>query len=742
MKMKTFSELFHKTWFLLITVSVYVVLIGLVLMLMRHIEQLLILDAKTGMTEVAALNSEMVSNRITQEMLQLELLSNRIAVSLDDAQADPKSLHSLLTRLTERMSGSFFVADRNGKAFLDSGQKADIAGRNYFKKALAGISNTAGLIPSRFDGSTVFVFSVPIHKSSLIVGTLQKSFSPQELYALCVPSLFASQGLIHLIDAYGHVLIATEHNGRDHASANYFHALLEQGNHKAARQLKDDIRAGRSGFLETTEAGQPLFSAYCPIPGWDHYLITSIATDVVAEHTNEVLQLLYALLLSLSAIFGLTLFYFLTLKRRERLKLELLAYEDSVTGGCTFTKFLVKLPESLKKAVPGIWGILYFDIDNFKYINNLYGHTEGDAILLEVDKTVRSRLRPEELLARISGDHFIALLEDITPERLSGILAPLVSRNITVTFSGGVYPVHDCNEDSRRMVDKAGIAVRESKGNPHNRISFYSDDLDRKLIHDEQLKQRIEEGLQQGEMLPFYQPKIDVRTGRLVGAEALARWRTSDGKLISPAEFIPLCEKTGLIARLDMAIFEQVLTFLRDALDRGVNCVPVSVNFSRHHLLDKNFPKKLADRLVHRQVPPELIELELTENLFCDNHGMMIDFITHMHEKKLRVVMDDFGTGYSSLGMLQSIPIDGLKIDQSFLKKSLTETDVTRRDIIFSAIAQMAMNLNLEVVVEGVETEENVAMMTRFNCSVAQGYYFSRPLDPITFEKIFREGHL
>ncbi len=732
--------LFHKTWFLLLTAAVHVVLIGLVVVLMRHIEQLLILDSKTGLTEVAVLNAEMVSARITREMQDLELLSNRIAMELDDTQADPAYLHSLLTRLTGETSRRFFVADRDGKAFLASGQGADIAGRNYFKKALAGIPNTAGLIPSRFDGSTVFVFSVPIQKSGFVAGTLQKSFSPQELYALCVPSLFSSQGFIHLIDAYGHVLIATEHNGHDHASANYFHALLEQGNHEAVKRLKDDIREKRSGFLETTEADQSLFSAYCPIPKWDHYLITSISTDVLAEHTNEVLKLLYILLLSLSAIFGLTLFYFLTLKRRERLKLELLAYEDSVTGGCTFTKFLVKLPESLKRAIPEVWGILYFDIDNFKYINNLYGHAEGDAILHEVDKTIRTRLRTGELLARISGDHFIALLEEIVPERLCGILEPIVSRNVTVTFSGGVYPVHNPEEDGRRMADKAGIAARESKGNPHRRITFYSDALDQKLIHDEQLKQRIEEGLQRGELLPFYQPKIDVHTGRLVGAEALARWRTSDGKLISPAKFIPLCEKTGLIAQVDMAIFEQVLTFLRDALDRGIACVPISVNFSRHHLLDKDFPKKLAERLVRRQVPSELIELELTENLFCDNHDMMIDFITHMHEKKLRVVMDDFGTGYSSLGMLQNIPIDGLKIDQSFLRKS--STDVTRRDIIFSAIAQMAMNLNLEVVVEGVETEENVAMMTRFNCSVAQGYYFSKPLDPVAFERVFRAGRL
>jgi len=219
----------------------------------------------------------------------------------------------------------------------------------------------------------------------------------------------------------------------------------------------------------------------------------------------------------------------------------------------------------------------------------------------------------------------------------------------------------------------------------------------------------------------------------------LIRWQTKDNRLIPPGDFIPLSEKTGLVTDLDMIVFEKVLAFLRRSLDEGIECVPISVNFSRLHFSNEKFLPTLLQKMEKYQVPAHLIELELTESAIFDNFSIIYDFTEKVREYGVAVAMDDFGSGYSSLNMLKDLSIDTLKVDRAFLEEA---ADNEKRNIIFVSVVEMARKLNISLVVEGVETGENVSLMRECGCNIAQGYYFARPMEESKFAELFREGKL
>ena len=363
----------------------------------------------------------------------------------------------------------------------------------------------------------------------------------------------------------------------------------------------------------------------------------------------------------------------------------------------------------------------------------------GDRILRKINESISQQLNAHELIARIYSDHFVILLENAAEGRLNALLSSIENEEITLYFSAGIYSVTDSTESINLMVDKAGTAARSIKGVLNKKFAYYTNKFEQITIHNEQLKRAVKQALKNDEFIPYYQPKVDINSGILVGGEALVRWKTREGKFIFPSEFIPMCEQTGLIVELDMIMYEKVLNFLKSFIDQGLACVPVSVNFSRLHLLDNDFLSKIVKKQCEYGVPAHLIEIELTESAIFDNIDTIYAFTRKMHANGFAIAMDDFGSGYSSLNMLKDIPIDVLKIDKGFLSEAV---DNNRRNIIFSSIADMARKLNIKVVVEGVEHLENVRLMKECGCSIAQGYYFAKPMDEESFRNVFKEGRI
>lgn len=708
---------------------------------MRYVKNLLNSDVEINLMEVVTQNKDVISSKLELEMNSLDSVAARLIDRMDKEQEpDFDTLRETFFEYSiDNGDTGIFISDTEGNAYFADKSTVDISGRRYFLLASQGVDNISDRVVSRLDGEEIFVFSIPIVHRKTIIGTIQKSYSAEDMYELCSISLYSSKGYMYIINEEGYILISSRQEMYSREAENYFRMIYSQGNHKESEQLQNDIKEQHAGFVETTIDGETTFSAYTPLKDiHDWYLISSVATSAVASNANSVIRLFYFILFMVVVALGVNLWAFLAYKNRQQEKLKHIAFVDSVTSGNTYNKFMVDLEAALLDNPGKTYYLLKFDIDNFKYVNNFYGFDMGDKILSQIYHTISEKLHDEETIARISSDNFAVLLTDAGEARLTDILDSTYNdEGISICFSAGIYIISDPKESISLMVDKASAAAAMMKNSLDKKVCFYSEKFDQQMIQNEQLKRAVKDAIADDEMVPFYQSKVDINTGGIVGAEALVRWRRQDGQLVPPGAFIPMCEKTGLVTSLDMCIFEKVLRFQRNRLAAGLPCVPVSVNFSRLHLLDKEFLPKVLSKIQEYGVPPALIELELTESAFFDNHDIMTEFIMSLHEAGFLIAMDDFGSGYSSLNMLKDVPIDVLKIDKGFLD---TKADSERQKIIFSAIVDMAHQLRIKIIVEGVEEKEQVELMRQAGCSIAQGFYFSRPVDEETFTEVCEGG--
>lgn len=726
----------------IITAIVNVILLCAVFFLMRQVRLLLDSDVKINLTEIVTQNKDLITSKLALEMNNLSLVSKQLSDQYKEkGNGSADVLKDVFLSYADKAEETeIFIADESGTAIFSDEQKIDISGRNYFRLGMQGINNISERTISRRDGEDIFVICIPITCDGQIIGTVQKQYTPQQIYNLCSVSLFSEKGNMKIINSQGYILIDSSQEDYPKESDNYYRQLYLE-DPTASKKLEQDIKNNCSGFMENSTGGAKFFTAYTPIDQvYDWYLLTSVATNAVSPNSNIVVSLFYYILLVMVLVFGISLFYILTSKARHDAKIRKVAFVDTVTGGNTFAKLQYESEGFFRSNQGEHPALMAFDIDNFKYINNFYGFDTGDLILKQIYQEYEASLGPREMIARVYGDHFVILLEDGSPERLEQLFRPEIRYgDIIIYCSAGLYFIPDSGESINLMIDKANTAKRQVKEIRYKTIRVYTEEMNQEMVRDEQMKRFVEQAIVDDEIIPYFQPKVDINTGKLAGAEALARWQTKDGKLIPPGTFIPVCEKTGLIVKIDFIIFEKTLQFLRKNLEQGIACVPVSVNFSRVHFLNDQFLPALIKMLEKYEIPSDMIEIEITETAIFDNYELMGNFIKNLHANGLRISMDDFGSGYSSLHMLKDIPIDVLKIDQGFLVETANSA---KQKIILAAITQMAAGLDIKIVVEGVETFENVELMRELNCFIAQGYYFARPMPQSDFEAINKEGHI
>lgn len=725
------------------TLVLSAVLLIAVIMLMNHVKERLLSDVSINLTEIVTQNKDVITSKLMLEVNNLELVSKQLSerISFEGGSGDGKARDTFLKYVERGTDDMLCYSDKEGNAVYGSGKEVNIAGRQYFQLALQGKPNISERIISRLNGEDIFVISVPLSYEGMIIGSIQKQYTAKQMYDICSISLFSQQGSMYIINSEGYILINSEHDEQYNKESSNYYRMLYLDNPQVSKKLEEDIGAQQEGFFEAQLDGKQFFSAYTPIEEvHDWYLITSIDTNAVMPNAFIVIKIFYGILFFVILSAAVMMMYHLILKNRQREQLEKIAFVDEVTGGDTYTKFNMDVHELFEHEPKEKFGILVFDIDNFKYINSFYGFDKGDEILRNVYQRYRENMGKQEYLARTSADHFVAILQNASEDRLKELYCSEMNiSGVKVYFSAGLYPIKDTKEGLGLMMDKANIASRRTKGRKHEGVGIYSTEYDMEIAKNERIKREVEQAVSEGEIIPFFQPKVDIHTEVLAGAEALARWVTREGKVIPPGEFIPACEHTGVIDKIDWAIFDATLAFIKENLDRGIQCVPISVNFSRTHLFDIAFVETLKQKMEQKEVPPELIEVELTETIIFDNSENINKFIKELHQIGVKVSMDDFGSGYSSLHMLKDVDIDVLKIDRGFLKET---TNSKKQQAIFEAIAQMANKLDIEVVVEGVETTGNIELMKQVKYNVAQGYFYSRPVDAGQFAIMYKEGHV
>jgi len=429
-------------------------------------------------------------------------------------------------------------------------------------------------------------------------------------------------------------------------------------------------------------------------------------------------------------------------------RIQYLAYHDGLTtlpNRASFSQILNHGINHARRYNKGM-AVLFIDLDRFKNINDTLGHEAGDALLQEVGKRLKNSVRQSDTVARLGGDEFVILLEELSePGRvatvagkiLSAIIKPfqMLGQEFRVTASIGISIYPEDGQDEQTLMKKADIAMYHAKEEGKNNFQFHSERMDTHSFERLALESSLRRALERNEFQVHYQAKMDFATGQMTGMEALIRWQHPDLGMVSPVQFIPLAEETGLIVPIGKWVLRTACLQNKAWQKEGLPPLTVAVNLSARQFADENLFADVTSILNETGLNAAFLELEITESMIMHNVDKAVQTLTKLKTLGIRVSIDDFGTGYSSLSNLKRFPIDTLKIDRSFIRDLPGDSE---DKAITRAIIAMGKSLNMTLIAEGVETQEQADFLRTHACDQFQGYYFSRPVDKDKFGELLR----
>jgi diguanylate cyclase (GGDEF)-like protein/PAS domain S-box-containing protein len=431
-------------------------------------------------------------------------------------------------------------------------------------------------------------------------------------------------------------------------------------------------------------------------------------------------------------------------KMKEQ-KIYELAYKDSLTSLYNREYFMNHILYELKQAKHSNkkLAVLYFDLDNFKSINDTLGHKIGDQVLMLFAKILRESVRSIDVVARLGGDEFVCILPDITNEdevlRFTDQFIDKFKRPVTidghefyVSSSIGVSLFPDDTYDAEELMHNADIAMYKAKKDRENKVVRFTEKMREDLDEQFKLSNHLRKAIEKNELSIHYQPIVNIRSGEITSAEALLRWNHSIYGYIPPSKFIPIAEANGLIIEIGQWVLKEVCKQNLKWQSLGLKKIPIAVNISVKQLEDDFFISKIKDIIKSTGISPEYLELEMTESISMNNVDKIIKVLKELSALKIKISIDDFGTGYSSLGKLKKLSINKLKIDRSFIN-DLNEDQETE---IVSAIIALANTLGIHIIAEGIETQEQLKFLQSKECYFGQGFLFSEPLELKRFEQV------
>jgi diguanylate cyclase (GGDEF)-like protein len=435
--------------------------------------------------------------------------------------------------------------------------------------------------------------------------------------------------------------------------------------------------------------------------------------------------------------------------RAMALQMTHLAQHDFLTGlpnrmlNDRVSQAIALAPRHQKKVA-----VLFLDLDGFKYINDSLGHPTGDKLLQSIAKRLVNCVRRSDTVSRQGGDEFVVLLSEVErPEDpaiaarrlLQAVAEPhsIDQHDLHVTTSIGLSVYPNDGLDAETLIKNADTAMYQAKENGRQGYQFFKPAMNIRAVERQSIEESLRRALERQEFALHYQPKINLSTGEIAGAEALLRWTHPVRGPVSPAQFIPVAEDCGLIQPIGNWVLREACQQARVWLEAGLPLETMAVNISAVQLRDENFLDRIFAILRDTALDPKFLELELTESVLMKHAESTESILKTLRSRGVQIAVDDFGTGYSSLSYLRKFPIDALKIDQSFVRQITTAPDETT---IVTAMISMGRSLKLRVVAEGVETQAEMAFLQAHQCDQAQGYYFSRPVPAQQFARLLRTG--
>jgi diguanylate cyclase (GGDEF)-like protein len=426
-----------------------------------------------------------------------------------------------------------------------------------------------------------------------------------------------------------------------------------------------------------------------------------------------------------------------------------LAATDPLTGFLNRRTLTEKTSEMISRAQRKnkSTAFLMLDLDNFKNVNDVHGHSAGDVVLKEVAARIAKVVPPNNLLARLGGDEFACafifdpdqpeMVDRIADDLIDTIAAPIVENgnHLVVTTSLGMSRFDFEDEGVDVLMRRADIAMYSAKKQGRNRFCWFDNSMEQELQTRNTLESGMRTGIPKGEFVPYFEQQVDLATGKLTGFEMLARWESPTQGLVSPEIFIPIAEETGMIGDLSLSI-------LRQAFEEAKNwdqSLTVSVNISPVQLLDPWLAQKIVKLLVETGYPPNRLEIEITESSLFENLSLAQSIVGSLKNQGIRIALDDFGTGYSSLAHLRALPFDRIKIDRSFVTSILENSESAA---IVKAITGLGESLGMPITAEGIEDRDIETELRNIGCAKGQGWYYGRPLSMEQTRKILAERNL
>ncbi len=715
-------------------IVVFTIIIYLFLQLYQNMNNELYLSIKSDL-EVRLAHQEQL---ISLEFERSKDIFTSIADSITETELEVDEVYDYLAvQLENTYFTEMYFLDTNGNAISSKAKPCDFSENASFKNSLIYAGVSSGISGKSTFNNTIIDIATPLYENGEIIGILFAEYPLDIITDRISETMYDS----------GYAMI-TNIDGVEVFSTTDEYIPLERLREPDVQFLNNDSYDNIRANLANKQGGVTYFeidgvtriAVYTPLAYNDWTLVMVVDESQVEQGTRNLANTLTVVSIAICAVLLAFMAYIVYSHINNIKKIEHVAYYDELTKLPNLTKLKKHMTETLKEHPENSYTIIKCDVDNFKAINELFSFDIGN-LVLKTFKSVSESVDEETLIVArtgidefmfFSGNGFLDNLEENTHiyESYFKQTIPELAHH-QLSFKYGRYFIEKGEQDVDDIVNKVSMAHSMSKEKKGQIVYDYDDKFKKQLREQADIANKMEEALNNKEFIAYLQPKMGIADGNLIGAEALVRWIDSSGTMIFPDVFIPLFERNGFIVSLDKCVLKAVCSAIKQWLQRGIECVPVSINFSRVHLENDNFVSEISEIVDRYEVPHSLIEIELTESTILENDNLLDKLLNDLHSKGFIVSMDDFGAGYSSLGLLKNFEIDILKLDRSFFANTKYDK---RGELVVDGIVKLAHSLEMRVVAEGIEEQAQVDFLKSIGCEYAQGYLYSRPISIAEFE--------
>lgn len=674
-----------------------------------------------------------VDNQIKFILSDLKLMADFIKQYEGDSRYD-----YLSKRKTSYEYSDIGIIDLKGKAEFLSGKKLDLKNTVSYKKGIEGKEYT-----ELIDSLDVVLYSVPIFDDKHEVSSILVGFSHRErMNDILNINNFGGKGTIEIVDKKGKPLFIGRNSELIKDISHKYRGAI---NEPWVPKMMDDFKNEESGEITITSSKNvKCLLTYHPVTKDlnDWYFVLIVPEEAVLGELNKLNTFTIIMTFIIICIIGIITWLLYTIRRKYIKQIEDIAYLDNITNGINSTKFSMLIKPLISKSPDNTYMMIAINIKDFKLINDCFGSEKGNDTLKYIYNVLEKNIaNDEEFVCRHDADLFYLFMKNRPVLEVLELLYKIEDEinyfnkgkenPYFLRISVGIYTIENHDEDLITIQDHVNTARKSFNKAHKSDFNFYSDIEKNRLIFEKELSNLTEKALEDKEFFICLQPKIDIKTGKISGAESLVRWNSSEKGMIYPSDFVPLFEKSGFICELDLYVLEETCKLISKWIKECKELLRISVNVSRQHLKDKLFLEKYKMICNKYNVPTSLIELELTESIFLENPEA-IDVIDDIHSKGFKCSIDDFGFGYSSLGILKEFKVEIIKLDRSFF---VSKNNIERGKVVVESIIELSRRLGMKVIAEGIEEVEQVHFLRSIGCDYIQGYVFSKPLSIHEFEE-------